>query len=335
MDANYAADDIISAVKKSNLNFYIQESPFSLFINLRKSFIKNKNGNIIRTPDSGTNDDTMEQIKKLEQEKCKLSDSVEHLEVELNVTKKALHEMRVEFEKVKSENLKAYSNADKAIKENEEIEKENKALNQKNDGLQAKIEALEIEKATTQKSMKLKVIENNNLEKKFKSSIKDLEIENNKLKNEVIEKEDEVRKTVEEKASLQEKMSSLLDLLYGCDQCGLCECECSNSVKEDDDSFLPPQCVTTWDQSSPDITASQTPAAEHPSQSSSSPWTPPPTPPCSSCGGINFGPCPSSVCFGCIPTLQSIPEPDASSPSRTPPGTPPLLRLEQHAARTR
>ena len=47
-------------------------------------------------------------------------------EVELNVTKKALHEMRVEFKKVKSENLKAYSNADKAIKENEKIEKVNK-----------------------------------------------------------------------------------------------------------------------------------------------------------------------------------------------------------------
>ena len=44
MDPNYAADAVISSVKKSNLNFYIQESPFSLIINMRKSFIKIKSG---------------------------------------------------------------------------------------------------------------------------------------------------------------------------------------------------------------------------------------------------------------------------------------------------
>ena len=42
MDPNRAADAIISSVKKSNLNFYIQESPFSIFLNLRKTFIKNR-----------------------------------------------------------------------------------------------------------------------------------------------------------------------------------------------------------------------------------------------------------------------------------------------------
>ena len=44
---NHAAAAIISSVKKSNLNFYIQESPFSIFINLRKTFIKNRSGNIL------------------------------------------------------------------------------------------------------------------------------------------------------------------------------------------------------------------------------------------------------------------------------------------------
>ena len=49
--------------------------------------------------------------------------------------------------------------------------------------------------------------------------------------------------------------------------------------------------------------------------------TPTATPPCSSCGGENYGPCPDSVCFGCISPLKII-----SSPSRTPPGTPPPLQ---------
>ena len=44
MDANNAADVIVNTVKKSKLNFYIQESSFSLIINLRKTFIKAKTG---------------------------------------------------------------------------------------------------------------------------------------------------------------------------------------------------------------------------------------------------------------------------------------------------
>ena len=44
MEADSAVNPIVSSVKKSNLNFYIQESPFSLYINLRKTFIKNKEG---------------------------------------------------------------------------------------------------------------------------------------------------------------------------------------------------------------------------------------------------------------------------------------------------
>ena len=50
MDANNAADMIVSCVKKSSLNFIIQESPFSLNVNVRKSFIKNKSGCTVLPP---------------------------------------------------------------------------------------------------------------------------------------------------------------------------------------------------------------------------------------------------------------------------------------------
>ena len=30
-------------------------------------------------------------------------------------------------------------------------------------------------------------------------------------------------------------------------------------------------------------------------------WTPPPTPPCDSCGGENYGPCPTNLCFAYKP----------------------------------
>ena len=156
MDANYAADTIISAIKKSNLNFYIQESPFSLLINLRKTFIKNKNGVIIQPPIRETTNDSTEQVKKLEQENYNLRDTVERLEAELNVTKNVLKEMRVELEKTKSENLNAFSTANEAIEQTRNIENENKALHQKNEDLQANIETLEIEKHTTEKKYEVK-----------------------------------------------------------------------------------------------------------------------------------------------------------------------------------
>ena len=160
-------------------------------------------------------------------------------------------------------------------------------------------------------------IEINTIEEKTKSAIEDLKIENIKLKEDIVEKDEEVKKSINENAILEEKMKSLLDILYGCHEFGLCDCDCHNSVDEETGSSLPPQ-------SSPPDTPSQTPSQHYPQ--SSSQWTPPPTPPCASCGGINFGPCPDSVCFVCIPTIQSKPEHEATSPSRTPPGTPPQIR---------
>ena len=85
MGANAAANAVISSVKKSNLNFYIQESPFSLVINLRKTFVKNKDGHYLHPPPSETSDDTMEQkikIEKLEKETFDLISKLERSKAE-------------------------------------------------------------------------------------------------------------------------------------------------------------------------------------------------------------------------------------------------------------
>ena len=46
MNAFQVCDSLVSEVKYSNLNYTLQESPFSITISLKKSFIKNKNGEI-------------------------------------------------------------------------------------------------------------------------------------------------------------------------------------------------------------------------------------------------------------------------------------------------
>ena len=159
MDANYAANIVISSVKKSNLNFYIRESPFSLEINLRKTFIKNKNGKVLQLPTSElTNDNTKEHRLKLEE------NSLEKLESELNKTRNALHELRVELEKAKTETFELLSKAYNAKKDAEKLETDIKALNLKNNDLQNKIEILNSEKIASTKNIKSKVKEISRLE---------------------------------------------------------------------------------------------------------------------------------------------------------------------------
>ena len=157
MDPNHAADVIISSVKKSNLNFYIQESPFSIFINLRKTFIKNRSGNILEQATCDTKNATNDQ--KIEDE-------------QFEKTRDALSELTVELEKVKAE-------AHQANKKVEQLENENKVLKKNNGDLQVNIDKLKSEKVASNKNMKSKVkeierleLENNILEQKIKSSIR-------------------------------------------------------------------------------------------------------------------------------------------------------------------
>ena len=143
MDANNAADFIISSVKKSNLNFYLQESPFSLHINIRKTFVKNKDGHLLYPSSNDTSDDTIEQklnIKKLKKEKS---------------------DIFTKLEDAMAENLAAK-------KELKKLEKENEALKKKNNELQVNIETLKSVKNTVNKNMKSREKEIASLEAKNK-----------------------------------------------------------------------------------------------------------------------------------------------------------------------
>lgn len=162
-----------------------------------------------------------------------------------------------------------------------------------------------------------------NLTTKCRVTKHELSNENHELREELAVKETELGEAFEERVKLEEKMNSLLDLLYGCYECGLNQCECNDSLKEDKIELDSSTSLSKHHTSH--LSPPTSPAAGHPLQPGcgTSPWTPPPTPPSKNCGGVNYGPSPGSLCFSCKPPLQIKAPSNSSSPSRTPPGTPP------------
>ena len=149
MDANNVADAIVSSVKKSNLNFYLQESPFSININIRKTFVKNKDGHTLQPPPNDTAGVAIEEkleIEKLKKEKSNLS---------------------MKLEKAKADKLAANKKAAR-------LEEENEALKKKNDEIQVNIDTLKSVKNTASKNIKSKDKEIASLEVETKNLEEDL-----------------------------------------------------------------------------------------------------------------------------------------------------------------
>ena len=93
MDANEISDKILSYVKCSNLNYSLTESPFSILLSIRKSFIKYKSNNPppFRVPGS-----LLDESKKLES-------VIKKYEIDLEESNNTIHELSLKLEKVKVE----------------------------------------------------------------------------------------------------------------------------------------------------------------------------------------------------------------------------------------
>ena len=48
MDPSVTCDQLLSHVKKSNQNYNLTESPFSVTISIKKSFVKEKSGALVK-----------------------------------------------------------------------------------------------------------------------------------------------------------------------------------------------------------------------------------------------------------------------------------------------
>ena len=166
MDVNSSVDMIVSSVKKSNLNFYLQESPFPLIINLRKSFIKNINGNIV-LPQNTLNKNEPSEEGRVKVEKFELEHSaLGQLQVELRESQDAVCELSIQLEKARKENVKSLLELNETAKETENARNKNKTLSIKIDELKLTNEMLLSDKNVAKKELKSKSKEVIRLEKK-------------------------------------------------------------------------------------------------------------------------------------------------------------------------
>ena len=204
MDANSSVDMIVSSVKKSNLNFYLQESPFSLIINLRKSFIKNINGNTVLPQNlsplnkNEPSEEGRVKVEKFELEHSALYDSIGQLQVELRETQDAVRELSVQLEKAKKENVKSLLELNETAKETEKARNENKTLKIKIDELKLANETLLSDKNVASKELKSKGKEVIRLEKKTMN-----------LEDQLSLKKNENRSLIEERKKIQNEKNKL------------------------------------------------------------------------------------------------------------------------------
>ena len=284
MAAAIAFNNIVNLVQSSNLNFKLQLSPFSANISLKKTLLKDKSG-LPSLPHINITGSADVEAAALAAENLELKNDLAQKDKKIRDLLELVEKLESKNENLK--NLEDMKNIE--IKKADDAKMEVIAeLNNKIDNIKL---AFKKEKDEIFKDHKSELEEKKKIATELREKLNDLENENLKLK----------------------------DVLYGCPECGLFSCECCD-LENGDDNYI--QSHQPSRPTSPTIDAR--PLTQRSCPSSLSPWTPPPTPPCEGCGGINFGPCPGSLCFGCIPPLKTKPPPESSnSPSRTPPGTPP------------
>ena len=244
---------LLEQVQKSGLNFHLQVSPFSAVISVKKSFITDKSGKLIMPAPRNENvkgiidrneklemdvktltklhedalkdcENAYETIKSLEKKQNELMEKVEETkiikekdsEAEINNLRNALKNRDDEIADLKTANKNAKEASDILKTMTENILKQDK-------------EKIKLEKEKDQ-LVKDYISEIKALEK----SLVNVKNENMELKEKCVLKDDELREAFNEKEKLEKKLESLLDVLYGCPECGLNSCECQDIVDEDD-----------------------------------------------------------------------------------------------------
>ena len=183
MDASKAFKNILQQIDFSNLNYKLEISPFSAVISLKKSFIRDKSGNLLSSPSHPSE-----------------SPAVHRLQEEIQILGNKISQQESDFQSLKYEYEKALHDCEEAYKVINSLELRNEVLHSKIDTTKVKMEDCEnnhyLKNELVQKNSEIEDVLNKN--RHFKNELKNvctkLEIlrqENHQLKEnkETLEKD--------------------------------------------------------------------------------------------------------------------------------------------------
>ena len=238
-------DSIIHQIQASNLNFKLQLSPFAADISIKKTPVKNKAG----APYPPKPHVLPAAVKDLIPKNFKLEQELAYVKNEFAIAiddAKTTREMLEKLQKKNTEVAESKAVVDKYMEDIKNLVEENNQLKRTNENKEIKLRNLE----------SLIKIRNDDVNK-LGNELKELREKFNKEKREIIKnknadaeeqlarKNDELKEAITEKGKLEEKVTSLLDILYGCNQCGLLECECNSTPSSTCSNSFPTIISTT------------------------------------------------------------------------------------------
>jgi hypothetical protein len=162
MDATQTCDSLLNHLKTTNLNWNLVESPFSVTINVKKSFIKNKDGRSRTSRLKCQPDQNIGELLALRNENQSLREVIAKLKDENIYHIEDLKKTRVIEAEVISEKNQMISELDSKCKENEALKNKTLELNCEVSKLLEELEKGELEMNKKQVESK---IANSNLEK--------------------------------------------------------------------------------------------------------------------------------------------------------------------------
>ena len=119
MLAKTTFEKILEQIKESNLNFYMQLSPFSASISLKKSFVKDRFGNILPPAEKISQSDF-----NLQHENAKLIDECERHIQQNKSQSKTINILEEKIAKMESATIKAFNEkTDEVINLKKSLEK--------------------------------------------------------------------------------------------------------------------------------------------------------------------------------------------------------------------
>ena len=149
-------DQIINSVRSSNLNFAHYETPFSIYLTIRKSQVKNYHHQQEYSEVSASSIGRGRHNEELDKEKLAFKESIHELQGKLDASEERAEVLKEKVASAEAEALKAYDQIKKSkdylTKKDDEIRILKNVIKNKNN----EISKLEVEKSDLRKVMKKK-----------------------------------------------------------------------------------------------------------------------------------------------------------------------------------